>query len=116
MSLPPELQEEVDDARAIVRYGFPWWLRLILLRGVAGITLGRRIYLGSGANVERSLRHELVHVRQIAHVGVVKFYWRWVSEYLANRRRGMSSDEAYRSISFEAEAFASETYNRPRVG
>jgi hypothetical protein len=29
-------------------------------------------------------------------------------EYVRNRRRGMAHDDAYRAISFEAEAFAEE--------
>lgn len=108
MKLPEDLQAAITETRAVVRFHFPWWLRAVLLPGVAGITLGRRIYLGATADVARSLRHELVHVRQIARVGLFTFYWRWIAEYVANRRRGMSSDEAYRRISFEEEAFSAE--------
>lgn len=115
MSLPDDLQQGLDEARAIVRYRFPWWLRLVVIRGVTGITLGRRVYLAGAEGAERTLRHELVHLRQIARVGLVTFYWGWLREYISNRRKGMSSDEAYRRISFEEEAFAAETYNQPRV-
>ena len=108
MAISEELQQELCESGAIVRYRFPWWLRLVLMRGVAGITLGRRIYLAETVDVERCLRHELVHVRQIARHGLMTFYWRWLGEYLANRRHGMSSDEAYRRISFEEEAFDAE--------
>lgn len=105
---PEELQRAVKDARAIVRYGFPWWLRLVMMRGVAGITLGRHVYLHAECEVAAALRHELVHVRQIARYGVLRFYWRWLCEYALNRWRGMSSHEAYRRISFEREAFGEE--------
>ena len=88
----------------IVKYRFPWWLRPFLLRGVAGITLGRRIYVVD----EATLRHELVHFRQIQRLGLFTFYWTWIREYVANRRRGMNSGEAYRKISLEEEAFADE--------
>ena len=108
MSLSAESQRAVTESRAIVRHGYPWWLRLLLMRGVAGITLGRRVYVAAAVDVDAVLRHELVHVRQIARVGFFTFYWRWISEYVANRRRGMSSDEAYRRISFEEEAFSAE--------
>ena len=91
----------------IVRYRFPWWLRPFLLRGVAGITLGRRVYI-EGGDIESILRHELVHVRQIRRLGIVRFYWSYAREYIANRRRGMSSAAAYRRISLEEEAFAAE--------
>ena len=92
---------------AIVKYRFPWWLRPFLLRGVAGITLGRRVYI-EGPNAEGILRHELVHVRQIQRLGALRFYWSYVREYLANLRKGMTSAEAYRRISLEEEAFAAE--------
>jgi hypothetical protein len=117
-ALPPvyravtqSLQQAIADARAIVRYTFPWWLRPFLMGGVVGITLGRRIYLArdvSTEQLERFLRHELVHVRQIRRLGLVGFYARYIAEYLGHRRRGLSSAEAYRRISFEMEALAAE--------
>ena len=91
----------------IVKYRFPWWLRPFVIRGVAGITLGRRIYI-EGSNAAAILRHELVHVRQIQSLGLWRFYWRYVREYAANRWRGLPSGEAYRRISLEREAFAAE--------
>ena len=54
------------------------------------------------------IRHELVHVRQMGELGLVRFLWKYVAEYLRHRRAGMSHDQAYRAISFEAEAFAAE--------
>jgi hypothetical protein len=111
MKLSDDIERAITDARAKVRYRYPWWLRPFLQRGVAGITLGRRIYLDgavSPRNLERFLRHELAHVRQIGRVGLFSFYWRYVTEYIAHRRRGLSSSEAYRNISFEVEATAAE--------
>ncbi|SRR5213593_1204835 len=108
MNLPQELQRDIDDSRATVRFGFPWWLRLFLMPGVAGITLGRRIYIDGSRDMTRSVRHELAHVRQIARLGLIRFYWRWTTEYAGNRCRGLSSDDAYRRISLEREAFAAE--------
>ncbi len=109
MNLPPDLQQSVDQTRAIVRFDFPWWLRPFLMRGVAGITLGRRIYLHSGvADVWRLLRHELVHVRQIERLGAMRFYSTYVREYVHNRRWGLPPSEAYRRISLEIQAFAAE--------
>jgi hypothetical protein len=110
-----ELDAAIAEARAIVRRPFPWWLRPFVVRNVIGITLGRHIYLSTGASgeaIERLLRHELTHVRQINRLGVVGFYWRYLAEFARNVSRGMSFDAAYRHISFEQEAFASETYNR----
>ena len=115
MMLRQDLADAAREARARVRFAFPWWLRPFLMRGVAGITLGRRIYLAPNLREEqvgRFVAHELAHVRQIARHGLLGFYWRYLLEYLRNRRRGMSSGEAYRAISFEMEALAAEkTYN-----
>ncbi|HEU4520455.1 MAG TPA: DUF4157 domain-containing protein, partial [Thermoanaerobaculia bacterium] len=83
----------------------------LLMRGVAGITLGRRIYVAphvAGKQLERLLRHELAHVAQIARHGLIAFYWRYIVEYVRHRRAGLSSAEAYRNISFEKEALAAE--------
>ncbi|HEX3108656.1 MAG TPA: DUF4157 domain-containing protein, partial [Thermoanaerobaculia bacterium] len=87
-------------------------------RGVAAITIGRRIWVDVGwasarpDGLKSVLRHELVHVRQMRDLGLLRFLWRYLREYFRNRLAGMSSGDAYRNISFEREAFAAETYNR----
>lgn len=111
MILPSDLQDALAEVRANVRFRYPWWLRPFLTRGVAGITIGRRIYLAGSVTqqqVERFLRHELTHVRQINRVGLIPFYWRYLVEYVRNRRSGMTAAEAYRNISYEIEAAAAE--------
>jgi len=97
--------------RAIVRIGFPWWLRLFVFRETIAITLGRRIYIDGPQRTveyERLLDHELVHVRQAGELGNVVFWSQYVAEYFRNRWRGLDRDAAYRAISFEVEAFAAE--------
>ena len=96
------------STKAIVRIGYPWWLRLFLHRRTIAITLGRRIYVAEGYATDALLRHELVHVRQAGGLGVLRFLLRYAAEYVRNRRRGMAHDDAYRAISFEVEAFAAE--------
>jgi len=94
-----------------VRNGFPWWLRPFLFNDVLAITLGRRVYLAArlaGAERERIIAHELAHVAQIERVGLLRFYGRYLIEYVANRRNGMTPHEAYRRISFEQEALIIE--------
>ena len=94
---------------AIVRVGFPWWLRPFLLRDVVALTLGRRIWISERVrDVDALLRHEMVHVRQMAEHGVVPFLWTYACDYLRNRRRGMTHDEAYLAIPYEVEAIAAE--------
>ncbi len=111
MKLSDDLQTAISNASARVHLPFPWWLRPFLMRGVIAVTIGRRIYLSAAmaeGHIEPLIRHELVHVRQIARLGLLRFYWRYAAEYISLRRRGLSSADAYRNISFEAEALAAE--------
>ncbi len=111
MRSPDTLQSIVDESGARFGGSFPWWLRPFLMRGVIAVTIGRRIYLSAAmaeGHIEPLIRHELVHVRQIARLGLLRFYWRYAAEYISLRRRGLSSADAYRHISFEAEALAAE--------
>lgn len=112
MKVPAEIEHAIRDCGALVRFAYPWWLRPFLMRGVGAITLGRRIYVApffaAGDELERLLRHELQHVRQINKFGILRFYTRYAAEYLDNVRAGMTSFEAYRNISFEREAAAAE--------
>lgn len=122
MKMPPKLPEAVlsaigsaiHDSRARVRVGYPWWLRPWLARDVIAITLGRRIYLSgkavarSSAYLERLLRHELAHVRQVNRHGLIVFLVRYIAEFVRLFLRERSIHEAYRRISFEVEARAAE--------
>lgn len=95
----------------ILTIGYPRLLRALLPRGVLAITLGRRIWVARplpAHELEPLLRHEMTHVRQMRARGVVRFLVRYAAEYLAGRARGLGHDAAYRSISFEREAFAAE--------
>lgn len=51
------------------------------------------------------ISHEQVHLDQIKRDGVLKFYSKYLWEYLKGRKRGLSHYEAYRNISYEEEAF-----------
>jgi hypothetical protein len=108
------LAERIGSLRARVRYGYPWWLRPFLDRNVVAITLGRRVYLSprlierAEEDLEKLLRHELAHVEQVIRHGLLIFLFLYVREYIALRRSGLPAEEAYRKISFEAEALAAE--------
>jgi hypothetical protein len=111
MKLPDDIDATIAATGARVRIGYPWWLRRVLFANVAAITLGRRVWISSTLDerhAARIVRHELVHVRQFAELGLGRFVWRYVSEYVRNRRRGLSPAAAYAAISFEREAFAAE--------
>ena len=109
MKLRPATESAVRTAEANIRYGFPFWMRPFLFRGVIALTLGRTIYVAPDtADIDRLIRHELAHVEQVGRLGLFRFLFRYGREYFGNRRRGLKAAEAYRRISFEEEAFAAE--------
>lgn len=121
MKLSEEIEGALVSTGARIRMGFPWWLRPWMARDVAGITLGRRIFLTKGivartnGEVDALLRHELVHVRQTIRLGLLRFLVLYLGEYVRNLSRGMSLSDAYRNISFEREACAAETMSSEDV-
>lgn len=60
--------------------------------------------------------HERIHWDQIRRDGVIKFYGRYLKEYFQGRWRGLSHDAAYRSISYEEEAYAHQADLHYQVG
>ena len=111
MELSPHLRAAIENSRAKVRVGYPWWLRLFLMRDVIAITLGHRIYVRKRlANeiFERLLLHELAHVRQVDQLGLIVFLWRYLGEFARNWVRLRSVAAAYTAISYEIEARAAE--------
>lgn len=108
------LQDLLDRHAAKLRIGFPFWLRPFVLSNVLALTLGRRIYLSRGLlthqvdAIEATLRHELVHVRQVETYGLVAFFYVYVRDFVRLRRSGLSSSDAYLSIPFEVEARLAE--------
>jgi hypothetical protein len=66
-----------------------------------------RTILFKGAKTEITpalLRHEQVHLEQIAQHGIVRFYLIYFCDYLASLWRLRDHDAAYRQIRFESEA------------
>ena len=114
MKISPAIEEQIASERVKLRVGYPWWLRVWLARDVVAITLGRRVYIAetigkrSADYVERLLRHELAHVRQVNRLGLLRFLWRYSMEFLRHFRREGNVARAYRLISFEVEAYAAE--------
>jgi hypothetical protein len=105
------VEDAVAETRAKVRHGYPWWLRPWLMRDVVAVTLGRRIYVSARAapeSIERLLRHELAHVRQVQRHGLFGFYGRYLAEFVRHFRSVRSVSRAYAMISFEVEAVAAE--------
>lgn len=118
MDFSEDIRQAIGTARAKLRVGYPWWLRPFLASNVAAITLGRRIYVmadymrRSPGDVERLLRHELVHVAQVNRYTLPLFLLIYAAQFLRQLVRHRSFDAAYRAIPLEVEAYAAEERSR----
>ena len=72
---------------------------------VDGIVLYPFILFSSDIPSQVLINHELIHVQQIKRIGAVKFYFHYLKEYFQLRLKGNTHHNAYRSISFEKEAY-----------
>jgi len=69
------------------------------------ITLGKTILVRTRAASSKGLiAHELVHVRQFADLGPLRFLGKYVGSYLRFRLNGYGHMAAYRRIPLEVEA------------
>ena len=85
----------------------PWLVRIITLGFARAITLFPFVFinLAEDKKDERLMNHEWIHLRQQIELFVIPFYVFYLGEYILRRASGKSHREAYRSISFEQEAF-----------
>lgn len=72
---------------------------------VEGIVLYPFVFFASKKPDIILINHEMIHVQQIKQLGVFSFYYRYLKEYMHFRRAGLGHWKAYRSISFEVEAY-----------
>jgi hypothetical protein len=56
----------------------------------------------------RTINHENIHAVQQIETGIILFYIWYGVEYLIRRLLSRTHSDAYRNISFEAEAYANE--------
>lgn len=78
--------------------------------GVSAITLWRWVFVhpevlnGDPGRLGRLAIHELLHLRQIAELGLGGFLWRYSVDYLRGRLRRLGHHLAYEEIALEREA------------
>lgn len=98
-------------------------LRRLWGQGIGAITLWRWVFVDPevlGGDEERLGRltvHELIHLRQISDLGLGRFVWRYLSDYLRGRSHRLGHQESYRAIGLEQEAteVTAALGGRPRV-
>lgn len=81
--------------------------KLIPFKGFTAINLFGVIFARSEYNPlsDRTIRHEAIHTAQMRETGYVFFYIIYIAEYLILLCRYRNANRAYRSVSFEKEAY-----------
>lgn len=78
---------------------------------VDAIVLFPFIFFRSKDPDEVLISHELVHVDQIRREGMPQFYCKYLLEYFLMRLKKVPHNQAYRSISYEKEAYEKQKKN-----
>lgn len=82
-------------------------LRWVVMRSTSAIALWPFIFVrASVSRTSTLLHHERIHLRQQLELLLVFFYVIYLTEYVYFRLRGLDHSKAYRSISFEREAYS----------
>jgi hypothetical protein len=96
--------------RMKVRLRFDHWIPKRL--NVGAITLYPFILFPKPWSESRYglLHHEMIHVRQIRSLGVIRFYLTYLYDYLLGLIATRSHERAYRGIRFEVEAYSDQSH------
>jgi hypothetical protein len=88
----------------------PLFVKLITFGFARAITLFPFVFLKYPEDEadQRLINHERIHLRQQLELFVLPFYLLYLGEYFIRRLKGLDHYSAYRSISFEQEAFSHE--------
>lgn len=84
--------------------------RRVWRHGISGVTHGKFVFVdpalmkGDTDRLARLVIHELIHVRQFAAAGYLRFVLTYLKDYWKGRIGGMSPHQAYRDIAYEREA------------
>jgi hypothetical protein len=81
---------------------------LLKIFKVEAITLYPFVFYSSDFPSKTLVKHEQIHLDQIARDGVLKFYSKYLFEYVLLRSKGLNHYSAYMGISYEIEAYANE--------
>lgn len=85
-------------------------LRSLWGNGISAITLWRWVFVdpevlvGDEEMLGRLTLHELIHLRQISDMGLGRFLWRYLRDYVRGRSHKLGHHESYRGIGLEREA------------
>lgn len=83
-------------------------VKLITFGKAQAITLWPFVLVSYQNTSSRVIRHERIHLRQQVELFLVPFYLLYVFEFVAHYLQCRNYDLAYRSISFEREAYQND--------
>lgn len=88
----------------------PFWTKFFSLGKARGVTIFPFIFLllKSDRENEVLINHERIHIYQALEMLVIPFYIWYLVEFVIGYIRYKNWNRAYRSISFEKEAYANE--------
>lgn len=82
---------------------------IIPFPGFKAINLFGVLFVRKGCTMsETDINHEMIHTAQMKEMGYVLFYVWYLVEWLVKVARLGNSNKAYRTISFEREAYGNE--------
>lgn len=85
--------------------------RFIPFKGYQGINLFGVLFVREDEEVSDVLiNHEKIHTEQMKEMYYIFFYVWYAIEFLVHLAKTRNTDKAYRSISFEREAYDNERY------
>lgn len=88
----------------------PWLVDIITFGFARAITLFPFVFLTQSSDKANTqlINHERIHLRQQLELFIFPFYLLYLGEYIVHRLQGKSHYAAYRTISFEREAYDHE--------
>lgn len=79
---------------------------ILPFKGYKAMTILKWIFVRKGVKLdERTINHETIHFKQEIELGFIFFYIWYIIEYLIKLLCTFDQKRAYRSISFEQEAY-----------
>ena len=91
----------------MIKTHFPF----IKLFNIEAITLYPVVFFADNNPSKTLISHEQIHLNQIKKDGVLKFYSKYLFEYISLRLKGFNHHSAYMNISYEIEAYKGQDAN-----
>jgi hypothetical protein len=90
------------------RFGKYFLIVQLSFLNVNGLAFFPFIFLKKGKNSKVLINHERIHLRQQVELLILPFYLWYIVEYFWHYYQSKNHHKAYRSISFEREAYAED--------